>query len=173
MRGRPSNAQNMIVMRPLSRRWAMVSTPLPVGTWSHEESMPRTQWLRSLAPDHEATVTSYRKVVVSVGQTDDLQGLHRTIAHLARLDARMRVEHGKFDVLQRGRAGEEIESLEDEADLLVANVRAVVAVEPRDVDPVAAHAAEALFSERVGCRTFLPIYNGVVDLTQLCLDGNS
>ena len=29
MSGRPVNAQNINVMRPLSRRWAMVSTPLP------------------------------------------------------------------------------------------------------------------------------------------------
>ena len=30
MFGFPSKAQNMIVMRPFSRRWATVSTPLPV-----------------------------------------------------------------------------------------------------------------------------------------------
>jgi hypothetical protein len=30
-----------------------------------------------------------------------------------------------------------------------------------------------LFSERVGCRTFPPLFNGIVDLTQLCLDGAS
>jgi ABC-type transport system substrate-binding protein len=30
-----------------------------------------------------------------------------------------------------------------------------------------------LFSERVGCTQFLPLYNGIVDLTQLCLDGES
>ena len=30
MSGGPSNAQNIIVMRPFSRRWAIVSTPLPV-----------------------------------------------------------------------------------------------------------------------------------------------
>ncbi len=30
MFGLPSKAQNMIVMRPFSRRWAIVSMPLPV-----------------------------------------------------------------------------------------------------------------------------------------------
>ena len=30
MSGRPANAQNISVMRPFSRRWAMVSMPLPV-----------------------------------------------------------------------------------------------------------------------------------------------
>ncbi|MGL6280143.1 MAG: ABC transporter substrate-binding protein [Gaiella sp.] len=33
--------------------------------------------------------------------------------------------------------------------------------------------APQLFSERVGCRQFLPLYGGLVDLTQLCLDGDS
>ncbi len=32
MRGGPVKAQNMTTIRPFSRRWAMVSTPLPV--WS-------------------------------------------------------------------------------------------------------------------------------------------
>ena len=33
MRGGPENAQNITTIRPFSRKWAMVSMPLPVMSW--------------------------------------------------------------------------------------------------------------------------------------------
>jgi hypothetical protein len=33
MRGGPSKAQSITTIRPLSRRWAIVSAPLPMTSW--------------------------------------------------------------------------------------------------------------------------------------------
>ena len=50
------------------------------------------------------------------------------------------VDEGQLDVVERGGAGEEVEGLEDEADLLVADAGELVVVELGDVvavEPVA------------------------------------
>ena len=46
------------------------------------------------------------------------------------------VEHGELDVFEGGRAGEEVETLEDEAEFLVTQVGALVAVEAGDIDAI-------------------------------------
>ena len=52
--------------------------------------------------------------------------------------AAMRVEHRQLDIFERGGAGEEVEALEDEADLAVADGGECVGVEGGDVDAVEA-----------------------------------
>jgi len=49
---------------------------------------------------------------------------------------RAAVEHGELDVFECGGAGEEVEALEDEAELLVADIGEGVAVELGDIDTV-------------------------------------
>ena len=48
----------------------------------------------------------------------------------------VRVEHWQLDVFQRGGAGEEVEPLEDETELAIANVGQCIAVEAGDVHAV-------------------------------------
>src|SRR5690606_22281230 len=68
---------------------------------------------------------------------DDFETVHRSFADLRhREPAVPAIEHRQLDILERGRAGEEIETLEDEAELLVAQVRELVAVELVDIDAV-------------------------------------
>ena len=65
-----------------------------------------------------------------------MQRVERGAVPLFARPSQLAVEHRQLDVLHGGSAGEEIEALEDEADLGVANHRALVAVEGRDVDAV-------------------------------------
>ena len=53
----------------------------------------------------------------------------------------VRVEHRKLDVLQRRRARQEIESLEHEADFLIADVGELIAIQLRNVHAVQVIAA--------------------------------
>ena len=72
--------------------------------------------------------------------------------HVAVGDAAAAVEHGQLDVFQRGGAGEEVEALEDEPELLVAQVGKLVAVETGDVhavEQVAARGGPVEAAERV------------------------
>ena len=65
MRGGPSNAQNIRTMRRFSRRWAIVSTPLPVrsshatsrGPSTTKESRPRGEQLTWPSPASGAVAT--------------------------------------------------------------------------------------------------------------------
>ena len=76
------------------------------------------------------------QVVVAGGQTDDLEGMHGSLAHFFRGDAPRGVEHGQLDVFERGGAREQIEPLEDKTELLVAHVGELVAVQFGDVNAV-------------------------------------
>ena len=76
------------------------------------------------------------KMIGPVREADDLEAVERPLAHLARRVALLAVHHGQFRVFQRGGTGEQVEALEYEADLLVADVGELVAVELGDVDPV-------------------------------------
>eukprot|EP01031_Cornospumella_fuschlensis_P045862 gene45862-56132_t len=49
---------------------------------------------------------------------DDVEAVHRAVADLLRGKLARAVEHGELDVLKGGGAGEEVEALEDEAELL-------------------------------------------------------
>ena len=77
-----------------------------------------------------------RLVVGAVGQADRVQRLQGPLALARSGQALAGVEHRQFDILQRGGAGQQVEALEDEADLLVADVGQFVAAELRDVDAV-------------------------------------
>ena len=59
-------------------------------------------------------------VLDAVAQLNQAQRFLRTYQSL--LDGCSAVDQGQFDVVKGGRARQEIESLEDEADLLVANI---------------------------------------------------
>ena len=75
-------------------------------------------------------------VACAVPEADGIQGLQGTLAQLGSGQALAAVEHGQLDVLQGGGSGQEVEALEDEADLLVSNVGQLVAVELRHVEAV-------------------------------------
>jgi hypothetical protein len=71
--------------------------------------------------------------VGAFGKADGLQQGHRLGVSLGRPVAPAVVKERQLDILERGRPGEQAEVLEDEADLLVAQLRPAVAVEARDV----------------------------------------
>ncbi len=48
----------------------------------------------------------------------------------------MQVEHGQLDVLEGGGAGEQVETLEDEADLGIADIGKFIAVEAGDIHAI-------------------------------------
>ena len=76
-------------------------------------------------------------VVGAIGEADNLQAVHGAFANLVgRGFAVAAVEHGEFDVFEGGGAREEVKTLEDEAQLLVAEIGQFVAVESVDVDAV-------------------------------------
>ena len=62
--------------------------------------------------------------------------MERPLAHFAGGAAALAVEHRQLGVLERGRPGQQVESLENEADLGIADVRPLVAGELGDVDLV-------------------------------------
>ena len=82
-------------------------------------------------------------MVGPIRQADDVEATLGALLHLVGGDAPPAVEHGQLDVFERGRAGEEIEALEDEAEFLVAEVGELVAVQLGDV-----HAIEQVASRR-------------------------
>jgi len=75
-------------------------------------------------------------MVGSVGKTDDLEAVERPLAHVARRVALLAVHHGQLRVFQSSGTGEQVEALENETDLLVADVGELVAVELGNIDPV-------------------------------------
>ena len=68
-------------------------------------------------------------------RTDAPEGLLRESLRVA-LSATAVVKHRQLHVLQRGRTREEIEALEHEADLLIADRRELVLAEALDADAV-------------------------------------
>ncbi len=78
-----------------------------------------------------------RRVVMLAPLKSDLgQRLRRAGRTLGRGMAL--VDQRQFDVLERGRAGEQVEALEDEAEIVAAQERPLVAAEARDIDAVEA-----------------------------------
>ena len=78
-----------------------------------------------------------RRVVPAVREADALEAPQRPRARLRVGELRLlRVEERQLDVLERRRAREEVEVLEDEADLVVPDLGARVASERRHVDAV-------------------------------------
>ena len=77
-----------------------------------------------------------RLVLLAPREAHDREALSRLLLALARRVAVRGVDQRQLDVLERRRAGEQVERLEDEADLPVPDLGALVAVEPGDVDPV-------------------------------------
>ena len=68
-------------------------------------------------------------MVGAVRQAHDLERLQAPLARLARRGVLVAVEHRQLHVLQGGGAGEQVEALEDEADLLVADIGEFVPVQ--------------------------------------------
>jgi hypothetical protein len=75
-----------------------------------------------------------RNVLLSVREADGRQRLTRAGALLGK--RQIAVEERQLDVLERARPGYEVEALEDEADLLVADFGALVGREGRNVGTV-------------------------------------
>ncbi len=80
-------------------------------------------------------------MVEPVAEADAFQRLDRALAAFAQGNKRMRVEHRQLDVFQRRRAGQQIETLENEAEFLVSQFRQFLAVQPGD-----RHAVEQIIS---------------------------
>src|SRR5207247_1200838 len=72
-----------------------------------------------------------RLVVLAVGEPDLDEPLAGARPTIACRDAR--VEERELDVLERGHSGQQVEGLEDEADLAAPDLRQAVAVEPGHV----------------------------------------
>ena len=77
-----------------------------------------------------------RLVVLPARQAHDGEAPPRLLLALPRRVTAVRVDQRQLDVLERRRAREQVEGLEDEADLPVADLRPLVAVELRDVHAV-------------------------------------
>ena len=75
-------------------------------------------------------------VVLAAGEADPLERGAGAAGAFARREAEVAVEQRQLDVLGRPRPRQQVEALEDEADLGVADLGPLVAVEPRDVDAV-------------------------------------
>jgi len=74
MRGAPAKAQNMTTIRPFSRRWAMVSTPLPVwsryatvrsSTTTNSSRLPLGEQFTRPSPERGAVATKKTGCAVS------------------------------------------------------------------------------------------------------------
>jgi hypothetical protein len=75
-------------------------------------------------------------VIGTVGESDQSQCLERAIPLHFRRDGRAAVEHGKFDVLQGGSAGEQVEALEDKSQFAISQVGQFVPAQRRNVDAI-------------------------------------
>ena len=76
------------------------------------------------------------KVVGAVAEADGLERRAGAPCRSRRLErAAAVVEQRQLDVVERARARQQVEALEDEADLLVADARQIVARQPRHVAP--------------------------------------
>src|SRR5207245_1499068 len=69
----------------------------------------------------------------AVAEADRLQGRHRPFPAIG---AGTAIDERHLDVARRGGAGEQVEGLEDESDLAVADRGQVVVPDPADVDAV-------------------------------------
>jgi hypothetical protein len=75
-------------------------------------------------------------MVLAAGEADPREGFARAAGALGGAQAQVAVEHRQLDVLDGPGARQQVEALEDEADLRVADLGPLVAVETRDVDAV-------------------------------------
>ena len=76
-------------------------------------------------------------MIGAVLQPDGAEGVERAPVPLGRLRAAaLRVEERELDVLERRRAGEQVEPLKDESNLFVANRRQLIVREARHVAAV-------------------------------------
>ena len=74
-----------------------------------------------------------RMMIGAARQADQFERLHGPCASSARAGPGSRVQHRQLDVLQRRRAAQQIETLEHEAEFLIADVRQFVVVELRHI----------------------------------------
>jgi hypothetical protein len=72
-------------------------------------------------------------------------------ASCARLLAIAAIEQGQLDILERGGAREQVEALEDEAEIFAAQQRALVAVERLDMDALEQEGARSARRGSPGC----------------------
>ena len=75
-------------------------------------------------------------MIGAIGQAHDLQGGQRPVALLVAGHMPVHIQHGQLDVFQRRSARQQVESLENKTDFLVANIRQVIAVELGDIGAI-------------------------------------
>ena len=109
---------------------------LPVGSSASSERRLVDQG----AGDGDALLLAAGKLVgVMVGaraEADEFERAQGALLLLARLDAMAVVKHRHLDVFQRRRAREQVETLEDEADFFVADIRQRIPVERGNVNAI-------------------------------------
>src|ERR1043166_9503563 len=66
-------------------------------------------------------------------ETDGAKGLHRALAPFGRRELLLSIERRQFDVLHRGRARQQVETLKYEPDRRVPHAGKLVPRQPRDV----------------------------------------
>jgi hypothetical protein len=77
-----------------------------------------------------------RMMLGPIGEAHRRQRIHRQLASLRRRLHGTRIQQRHLDVLHRRRPRQQIEALEDEPDLRIANVRQLIARQLRDIAPV-------------------------------------